>query len=126
MVLPGAKEAAMTTPTGGTIDSCTLPAAELPGRLAEFDAAFAAGLRRADVISPTHARLVFTADRAQAEALAGLLDRESQCCSFFTFDQRAEGDRVTVDVTVPPGHAETLAALAGRAARYLPGARNVP
>jgi hypothetical protein len=103
----------MTTPTGGTIDSCTLPAADLPGRLAE-------------VISPTHARLVFAADRAQAEALAGLLDRESQCCSFFTFDQRAEGDLVTVDVTVPPAHAETLSALVGRAARYLPGARKAP
>ena len=111
----------MTTPAGGTTDSCTLPAADLPGRLAEFDAAFAAGLQRADVISPTHARLVFTADPAQAEALAGLLGRESQCCSFFTFDQRAEGGLVTVDVTVPPAHAETLAALAGRAAGHLAG-----
>ena len=116
----------MTTPTGGTIDSCTLPAADLPGRLAEFDAAFAAGLRHAEVISPAHARLVFTADRAQTGALAGLLDRESQCCSFFTFDQRAEGGLVTVDVTVPPAHAETLSALVGRAARYLPGARKAP
>ena len=111
----------MTTPIDGPYGSCTLPAADLPGRLAEFDAAFAAGLRRAEVISPTHARLVFTADQAQAEALAGLLDRESQCCSFFTFDQKAEGGQVTVDVTVPPAHAETLAALAGRAAGHLAG-----
>jgi len=120
VVLTGAKETTMTA-MNRLIRACTLPAADLPGRLAEFDAAFAAGLRRAEVISPTHARLVFTADRAQAEALAGLLDRESQCCSFFTFDQRAEGDLVTVDVTVPPGHAETLAALAGRAAGHLAG-----
>ena len=63
----------MTTPADGPYESCTLPAADLPGRLAEFDAAFAAGLRHAEVISPTHARLVFTADQAQAEALAGLL-----------------------------------------------------
>jgi len=111
----------MTSPINPAFSSCTLPAADLPGRLAEFDAAFAAGLRHAEVVSPTHARLVFTADRAQAEALAGLLDRESQCCSFFTFDQRAQGDLVTVDVTVPPGHAETLAALAGRAAGHLAG-----
>ena len=111
----------MTSPINPAFSSCMLPAADLPGRLAEFDAAFAAGLRHAEVVSPTHARLVFTADRAQAEALAGLLDRESQCCSFFTFDQRAQGDLVTVDVTVPPGHAETLAALAGRAAGHLAG-----
>ena len=54
----------MTTPADGPYESCTLPAADLPGRLAEFDAAFAAGLRHAEVISPTHARLVFTADQA--------------------------------------------------------------
>jgi hypothetical protein len=108
------------------ISACTLPAADLPGRLAEFDAAFAAGLRHAELVSPTHARLVFTADQAQSEALAGLLRRESECCSFFTFGQRAEGDTVTVDVTVPPAHAAVLLALAGRAAQYLPGARNVP
>ena len=108
------------------ISACTLPAADLPGRLAEFDAAFAAGLRSAEVISPTHARLVFSADQAQAKALAGLLDRESQCCSFFTFGQQVAGDTVTVDVTVPAGQAEALSVLAARAARYLPGARNVP
>jgi hypothetical protein len=111
----------MTSPIDGTFGSCTLPAADLPGRLAEFDAAFAAGLRQAELVSPTHARLVFTADQAQSQALAGLLDRESQCCSFFTFDQRAEGDLVTVDVTVPPAHAETLTALTGRAAGHLAG-----
>ena len=105
------------------ISACTLPAADLPGRLAEFDAAFAAGLQRAEVISPTRARLVFTADQAQAEALAGLLDRESQCCSFFTFDQQAMEGSVTVDVTVPPAHAAALSVLAARAAEYLPGAR---
>ena len=107
------------------ISSCTLPAVDLPGRLAEFDAAFA-GLRQAEVISPTHARLVFTADQARAEALAGLLGRESECCSFFTFGQQVAGDTVTVDVTVPTGQAEALSVLAARAARYLPGARNVP
>jgi hypothetical protein len=117
----GAKETAMTTPIERPYESCTLPAADLPGRLAEFDAAFAAGLRHAEVISPVHARLVFTADQARAEALAGLLRRESECCSFFAFGQRAEGDLVTVDVTVPPGHAEMLAALAGRAAGHLAG-----
>ena len=116
----------MTTPADGPYESCTLPAADLPGRLAEFDAAFAAGLRHAEVISPTHARLVFTADQARAAALAGLLSRESECCSFFTFGQQVAGDTVTVDVTVPAGQAEALSVLAARAARYLPGARNVP
>jgi len=115
----------MTSLTDEPIDpafsSCTLPAADMPGRAAEFDEAFAAGLRHAELVSPTHARWVFAADGARAQALAGLLDRESQCCSFFTFGQRAEGDTVTVDVTVPPGHADALAVLAGRAAGHLAG-----
>ena len=111
----------MSSPISGPYESCTLPAADLAGRLAEFDAAFAAGLRHAEVISPTHVRLVFGADQAQAQALAGLLAKESQCCSFFGFGQRADGDTVTVDVTVPPAHAGTLAALAGRAAGHLAG-----
>jgi hypothetical protein len=102
-----------------TPSACTLPAAELPGRLAEFDAAFAAGLREAELVSPTHARWVFTADQARARSLAGLLRREQECCSFFGFGQRADGDTVTVDVTVPPGQADVLAALARRAAGHL-------
>ena len=103
------------------IRACTLPAAELPGRVAEFDEAFAAGLRHAELVSPTHARWVFSADQARAEALAGLLARESECCSFFTFAQRSDEGAVTVDVTVPPGHADALAVLAGRAAGHLAG-----
>src|SRR5262249_13688430 len=115
-----AKETTMTS-LSRLISACTLPAAELPGRVAEFDEAFAAGLRHAELVSPTHARWVFAADGARAQALAGLLDRESQCCSFFTFGQRAEGGTVTVDVPVPPGHAEALAVLAARAAGQLAG-----
>src|SRR5262245_34762658 len=103
------------------ISACTLQAAARPGRVAEFDEAFAAGLRHAERVRRTHASWGRRGDRGRGEALAGLLDRESQCCSFFTFGQRAEGDTVTVDVTVPPGHADALAVLAGRAAGHLAG-----
>ena len=106
----------MTTPADGPYESCTLPAADLPGRLAEFDAAFAAGLRHAEVISPTHARLVFAAAQAQAEALAGLLGRESECCSFFDFHLDRKGDHVVLEVRISPAHVEVLDGLATRAA----------
>jgi hypothetical protein len=110
----------MTEPSDHCVpDACTLPAADMPGRLAEFDAAFAAGLREAELVSPTHARWVFRADQAQAQSLAGLLGREQECCTFFGFGQRSDGDTVTVDVTVPPGQAAVLAALAARAAAHL-------
>ena len=111
----------MTLPIDPAFSSCTLPAADMPGRAAEFDSVFAAGLRHAELVSPTHVWWVFGADEARAQALTGLLDRESDCCSFFTFGQQEEGDTVTVDVTVPPEHAAALAVLAGRAAGHLAG-----
>jgi hypothetical protein len=108
----------------GPIDSCTLTPDALAGRLAEFDEAFAAGLRHAELVSPTHARWVFAADQARSAELAGLLSRESECCSFFGFGQQTAEDTVTVDVTVPAAHATTLAALTERATAFLHGPRN--
>ncbi|MEP7025587.1 MAG: hypothetical protein ABJB47_17665 [Actinomycetota bacterium] len=97
-------------------DACTLPTAERPVRSAEFDAVFAGLLQEAAQLSPTQGRWTFTADAAQAAELAGLLERENSCCSFFTFElTRDTAGTVVVDVTVPAEHAPVLAALTQRA-----------
>jgi hypothetical protein len=45
-----------------------------------------------------------------------LADRESECCSFFTFDFEAAGDDDVMYVGVPPSHVDVLDALEARAA----------
>lgn len=108
-----------TTATAETEDwvphSCTLPTAEQPVRVREFDDLFASSLRSVERPSATLLRLTIDAS-AQATA-ADLTDRETGCCSFFsfTFGQPDDG-QVGLDVTVPAAHADVLAALASRAA----------
>jgi len=93
--------------------SCTLPTAEQPIRVAEFDDLFSASIQGAERIDPTTLRLTVAADaEAQARDLAG---RESSCCSFFGFDFTAAGDAVDMTVTVPAAHVAVLDAFAARA-----------
>jgi hypothetical protein len=92
-------------------DACTLPAAALPARLAEFDAVFATALREVEVVTPTHTRFRLGA----APDLPALLDRERECCAFFDFTV-APG---YLDVRVPPAYAQVLAELTARAGRAL-------
>ncbi|MGH3430002.1 MAG: hypothetical protein ACRDQZ_20940 [Mycobacteriales bacterium] len=42
------------------------------------------------------------------------VDRETQCCSFFTFTVSRKGQGVELDVVVPAAHIEVLDALATR------------
>jgi hypothetical protein len=99
---------------------CTLPTAERPLRVAEFDELFARSLRRVERPGPLHLRLTLSPDAGVAAATRDLAARESACCSFFAFDI-AEGDGgVTVDVRVPPGRAPVLDALAERARTQSP------
>ena len=111
-----------TTTTWSTPDnsewvpqSCTLPTAEQPVRVQEFDALFANSLRSVEQPSATELRLTIDAS-AQATA-ADLTERETGCCSFltFTFGQPNDG-QVGLDVTVPDAHTDVLAALVSRAA----------
>ncbi|WP_436771427.1 hypothetical protein [Yinghuangia sp. YIM S09857] len=94
--------------------SCTLPTAEQPLRIAEFDALFAGALRAVERPAPTSVRLVL--DRAADAVARELADREAGCCSFFTFvfDHDAAG-RLLMDIAVPEAHADVLEALADRA-----------
>jgi len=97
-------------------DSCTLPVAEQPLRAAEFDALFAAYLIGLEPITPTRLSMLL----AGAEGLLGrvrdLTERESACCSFFTFTPApADDGAVRLDVEVPPARAAALAAVVDRA-----------
>jgi hypothetical protein len=105
------------------VDACTLPTAEQPLRLAEFDDLFAASLRAVTRRpgSDTGGRLVFAGDEALSGRVRRLVDAESACCSFFAFTVTAvTGDvptTVTLDIEVAAAHADVLAALLDRAER---------
>ena len=109
------------------VDSCTLPSAEQPLRLAEFDGLFAAALRAVERPHPaTRARLVLAGEQGLAERVQRLADAETACCSFFTFAvTRLDGDpaggadatALALDIEVPVARAEVLTALVARAER---------
>jgi hypothetical protein len=92
---------------------CTLPLAERALRVAEFDQLFASALRSVHRFGADTARLVF--DAAAEPATLALTARESDCCSFFTFTITRAGDRMLLDVTVPPAKADVLDALVAHA-----------
>ncbi|MFG1722892.1 hypothetical protein ACGFLT_21430 [Micromonospora chalcea] len=95
-------------------DTCTLPTAERPLRLAEFDGLFHDALRGADRLTARHLRLRL--DGSAEPAARDLIDRESACCSFFTFDlAHPDDDTVTLDIRVPASRVGVLDALALRA-----------
>jgi hypothetical protein len=96
--------------------ACTLPAAEQPLRLAEFDDLFATAVRSVDRVDPSRVRLELVPEAAVAARAADLAVRETGCCSFFTFTLNASGGRVALDVTVPAEYVEVLDALTARAA----------
>lgn len=108
----------MTIEVNWAPQSCTLPTAEQPLRIAAFSALFAASLRSLERTASTRLRLTLAAS-AREEALR-LTEAESSCCSFFTFlvGEPVEG-LVHVDVEVPAAHVEVLDALAEQAAGKL-------
>jgi hypothetical protein len=107
----------MTTSDQAWVPSaCTLPTAERPLRRAEFDELFATALRGQQRLAPT--RLRWQLDPNAEPVARDLTDRETECCSFFTFTftYARAGDIVQLDVSVPETHIDVLDALAGRAA----------
>jgi hypothetical protein len=103
-------------------DACTLPSAERPLRVAEFDELFASSPVRVERTGPARARLVLTG--GAEERARDLARRESGCCSFLTFAfTPAEGGHVVMEVAVPPGREPVLDALVARAADAGPGTR---
>ncbi len=99
---------------GWAPSACTLPTAERPLRVAEFDALFASALRDMRRAEPT--RLELEIDAAAEARVRDLAARESDCCSFFTFDfTPGRPGRMTFGVTVPATHVDVLDAVAERA-----------
>lgn len=97
-----------------TTDACSMPTAERPLRLAEFDALFTTSVRsvgrRGDGV-----RMQLTGTEGLLERVRNLAARETACCSFFTFTIEGTDQDLTLDISVPPAHQEILDALAERA-----------
>jgi hypothetical protein len=101
-------EALMTT------DACTMPTAERPLRLAEFDHLFASAAR--SVTRDDDGVLIhLTGTSGLRERVRDLATRETACCSFFTFVVEGREDDVTLHVSVPPERRAILDVLAARA-----------
>jgi hypothetical protein len=109
-------------------DACTLPTAERPLRLAEFDALFASAVRQVAAVGPTHVRLRLTGPAGLAATVRDLTARESGCCTFFTFTVTPapadDGEALILDIEVPARYADVLASLAGRAGTIAAGQRS--
>ncbi|WP_319459304.1 hypothetical protein [Micromonospora sp. RTP1Z1] len=101
---------------GWVPEACTLPTAQRPLRLAEFDELFATAVRQAERLDDRRLRLTLTGPAELETTVRDLTERESRCCSFFTFgvSTRRPG-QVVLDVAVPAGHVDVLDALAARA-----------
>ncbi len=95
-------------------DACTLPTAERPLRSTEFDALFAAAVRRVEQRG-RDIRLHLRGEPGLADRVRDLTERETQCCSFFTFGVAGTDLDLTLDIAVPPARQEILEALAARA-----------
>lgn len=104
----------MSVPDDWAPDACTLPTAERPWRVAEFDDLFGY-VQSSTRPEPTRLELLLPCD---VEAAArDLARRESECCSFFTFAFERTGDDVVMRIDVPPAHIEVLVAIEARTRR---------
>jgi len=109
----------MTAPASSdnwTPTTCTLPSADQPLRLAEFDALFTTAVRSVHRRGRTELMLTLTAAPGRVEVVRDLIRRETECCSFFEC-RLEEDDPLQLHVTVPATYVDVLDALATRAAR---------
>ena len=101
----------MAIPEDWAPDACTLPTSDRPLRVAEFDDLFAFVVRT-ERREPQRLDVVL---RRIVEAPArDLARRESECCSFFTFEFEPAGNEVMMHIAVPPERVAVLDALEAR------------
>jgi hypothetical protein len=93
-------------------DACTLPTADRPFRMAEFDQLFADHLRSADRVDAQTLDVTLAPD--SRETVADLTARETECCSFFTFTLSGSADELRLRITVPPARTDVLDGLSER------------
>ncbi|MFJ6783204.1 hypothetical protein [Streptomyces yangpuensis] len=96
--------------------ACTLPTEERPLRLAEWDALFSEWLTSVSRPQPLRLRLDLAGGEGVADRVRDLVERESSCCSFFTFTTTPTEDLVRLDVVVDRAHEGVLDALVLRTA----------
>jgi hypothetical protein len=92
--------------------ACTLPTAERPLRVAEFDRLFARAVA-VERLGPQAARIVLRPSPETAAEAANLVVRETECCSFFTFSLTATGGLLHLDVMVPENQTPVLDSVVG-------------
>ncbi|CAM3586247.1 hypothetical protein KIPE111705_15470 [Kibdelosporangium persicum] len=105
----------MSTEQQWAPQACTLPTEQQPLREAEFDELFAASVHGVTRRTPAELRLDLDATEQVAARTAGLVVRETGCCSFFTFRLTATGGGLRLDITVPESQTGVLDALQARA-----------
>ncbi|MFC9437680.1 hypothetical protein [Nocardia sp. NPDC057030] len=93
-------------------ESCTLPTAQRPTRVAEFDRFFTDSVLRAE--RPGRTRLDLLIDADAVPLGRDLAARETDCCSFFAFTFEPAAGGTVVHIDVPIGRVEILDALERR------------
>ena len=86
-------------------EACTLPTAERPFRVAEFDDLFATHLRHAERVDPQ--TLDLTLNPESRTTVEDLTARETECCSFFSFTLTGTTE-LHLRITVPPTQTAVL------------------
>ncbi|MBT2517178.1 hypothetical protein J7E29_07010 [Streptomyces sp. ISL-90] len=97
-------------------DACTLPTAERPIRLVEFDELLTDSVRSAERDSATHLTMRLQRDEDLEAVTRDFAAREAECCSFFDFTITADGNDIVLRIGVPPQHASILDSLQARSA----------
>ena len=96
-------------------EACTLPTVDQPLRAAEFDELFATAIRPAERIGPTGLRIHLPAWEETVSTVRELVARETECCSFFSFEVRQEPGETELEVRVPEAQTAVLDAMRRRA-----------
>ena len=81
-----------------------------PTRLAEFDALFAEHVTSVQRAGETVC-LQLHGPETLRDRVQDLADRESSCCSFFTFVVAGTHEDLTLEISVPPARREILDSL---------------
>ena len=92
--------------------ACSLDAAQLTDRLADWRRVLAGVTARADGAGP-HEVILQLGSQTSVSELATLCKDEVACCPFFTFDLRLSAEGMALQIRVPPEAASVLAEFAG-------------
>lgn len=95
--------------------ACTLPTEDQPLRVAEFDELFAVAVRPADRLAPSTLCVHLPPGEDTVLVAQDLVARETDCCSFFTFELRVHATGTELEARVPESQTAVLDAIEQRA-----------